>query len=59
MKMGDLYLIVCNYFSRNLFTPFPKFIIRYLGEFFNRFQHMLGLDSTRKILRYNSWQVGQ
>ena len=26
------------------FTPFPKFIIRYLDEFSNHFQHMFGLD---------------
>ena len=41
------------------FTPFPKFIIRYLSKFFNRFHHILGLDPTKKILRYNYREMGQ
>ena len=33
-----------------LFTPIPKFIVSYLARFFYRFQHVLGLEPTRKIL---------
>ena len=45
--------------SQSNFLTIAKFIVRYLDEFLNRFQHMLDLDPTRKILRYNSWQVEQ
>ena len=40
------------------FTPISKVIVSYLAAFFNRFQHMLNLDPTRKILIHHSRQVG-
>ena len=43
-----------DYVSPNFFTPIPKFIVSYLARFLNRFQHVLGLEPTRKILTHNS-----
>ena len=41
----------------NFFTPIPKFIVSYLARFFNRFQHVLGFEPTRKILIPSGWAV--
>ena len=37
--------------AQTFFTQIPKSIVSYLARFFNRFQHMLGLDPTSKIFR--------